>query len=304
MFLLPQMFENAAVALLLNVLVVLLVAFVAYIASRRVFEYHLKRALTSERRTGITFLRNAVKAAIAFGAALGVIYSIPPLRALAVGVFAGASILAAIIGFASQRAFSNVVSGIFIVVFRPFRIDDIIKIGGEIGTVEDITLRHTVIRALENKRIIYPNAVIDSQAIVNWTIRDERAQKFMFISIDFEADVDAAICIIQEEAAKHPDLLDQRSEEQKEAGGPLVEVPIIDLAGSMVNFRISLWARDLPTAMRMTWDLHRAIKRRFEQAKIALGRPSRVHYDAAELRSADFTLDAYKQDSSRNSGHG
>ncbi len=277
-------------AVMISIISVLLVAVLANAVARRIFDHHLRKAMTSERRTGITFLRNAVKAAILLGGLLAIIYSIPALRALAVGVFAGASVLAAFLGFASQKAFSNIVSGVFIVVFKPFRVDDIIKIRGEIGTIEDITLRHTVIRALENKRLIYPNSVIDSEPIINWTIRDEKAQKFMFISIGFEANIERAVTIIREEATKHRDLLDLRTEEEKAAGKPLVEVPVLDFQNAMINFRVPLWAKDLPTAMNLTWDVHRAVKERFDREGIPMGRPSQVIYRAAELGApADAT---------------
>ncbi|MDQ8185766.1 mechanosensitive ion channel family protein [Pelagicoccus sp. SDUM812002] len=261
-----------------NILVVLLVAIATNFTARRLFERNLRKAMNSERRTGIAFLRNAVSATIFVLGSVVIVYSIPPLRSLAVGFFAGASILAAIIGFASQKAFSNIVSGIFIVLFKPFRVDDIIKIQGEIGTIEDITLRHTVIRALENKRLIYPNSVIDTEPIINWSIRDETAQKFMFISIDFESDLKRAESIILEVAAAHKDLLDFRTEEEKAGGQPLVDVQLLDFNNSMVNFRVPLWAKDLPTAMRMTWDVQRGIKLRFQDEGIHLGRPSQVNY--------------------------
>lgn len=269
--------------ILINIVVVLTAAVIVNAVARRVFDHHLRRALTSERRTGITFLRNAVKGAILFSVVLAIIFSVPSLRSLAVGLFAGASILAAIFGFASQKAFSNIVSGVFIVLFKPFRVDDIIKIQGEIGTIEDITLRHTVIRALENKRLIYPNSVIDSEPIINWTIRDPKAQKFMFISIGFEADLERAVTIIQEEAARHPDLLDERTAEERAQGLPLVDVPVLDFANHMVKFRVPLWARDLPTAMRMTWDVHRAVKLHFDEEGIPMGRPPRVHFEGSKL---------------------
>jgi small conductance mechanosensitive channel len=271
--------------ILLNVVVVLAAAIIGNAIARRAFDHHLKRTKDSGRRTGIFFMRNAVTAVILIAATLAIIYSIPSLRSLAVGVFAGASVLAAFLGFASQKAFSNIVSGVFIVVFKPFRVDDIIKIDGQIGTIEDITLRHTVIRALENKRLIYPNSVIDSEALINWTITDKRAQKFMFISIGYEADLEAAVAIIREEATKHPDLLDERTAEEKAQGVPLVDVPVLDFQNSMINFRIPLWAKDLPTAMRLTWDVQRAIKLKFDQAGIPLGRPSQVNFEGAELRS-------------------
>lgn len=274
--------ESIPYSIAINIAVVFFVSIALYLAAKRVFDHNLRKTMNSERRTGITFLRNAVKATIFIVAGMAIIYSVPALRSLAVGFFAGASILAAIVGFASQKAFSNIVSGVFIVLFKPFRVDDIIKIGGEIGTIEDITLRHTVIRALENKRLIYPNSVIDSEPIINWSIRDEKAQKFMFISVGFEADVDRAIAIIKEEAGKHRDLLDLRSEEELKAGKELVDAPVLDFKDSMVNFRVPLWAKDLPTAMNMTWDVQLAIKRRFDAEGIPFGRPSQINYRGSE----------------------
>lgn len=279
----PSFAEYSGV--LVDIAAVLFVAAVVHAIATRLVNHRLARAQTSERRTAITFLRNGVKTSIAFVTVLAIIYSIPPVRSLAVGVFAGASILAAIIGFASQAAFSNIVSGVFIVLFKPFRVGDIVKIGGEIGTIEDITLRQTVIRALENKRLIYPNSVIDSEPIINWTIHDETAQKYMFISIDYEADLERATAIIQEEAEAHPDLLDMRSEAERDQRATLVPVQLLSLDNSMVNFRIPVWAKDLPSAMRMTWDLHRSIKLRFDREGVALGRPPRVNYAAESVRS-------------------
>lgn len=277
--------ESIPYGIVINILVVLVVAIVLNLVARRIFEHNLRKAMNSERRTGIAFLRNAVTATIFVVGSLAIVYSIPVLRSLAVGFFAGASILAAIVGFASQKAFSNIVSGIFIVLFKPFRVDDIIKIQGEIGTVEDITLRHTVIRALENKRLIYPNSVIDTEAIINWSIRDEKAQKFMFISLDFESNLERAEAIIVEVSSAHKDLLDLRTEEELAAGAPLVDLQLLDFGGSTVNYRVPLWAKDLPTAMRMTWEVQREVKRRFDKEGIHLGRPSQVNYRGEELRS-------------------
>ena len=278
----PPLPDSIDYSILINIATVVAVAGLARAVAARLFQHHLGKALTSERRTAVAFLRSAVTALIVFGAVVAIGYAIPPLRSVAVGMFAGAGILAAIVGFASQAAFSNIVSGVFIVLFKPFRVGDIVKIDGEIGTIEDITLRHTVIRALENKRLIYPNSVIDSAPIINWTIQDEKAQKYMYLSVGFEADIDEAIRIIQEEAEKHPSLMDLRTKEDREAGAPLIEAPILSLDNSMINFRIPLWAKDLPTAMRMTWDLHRSIKLRFDAAGIAMGRPPRVNYQGAE----------------------
>ena len=115
--------------------------------------------------TQFTLLKNASSALI-YIAGIGLaIYFIPSLRAMAVSLFAGAGVMALIIGFASQKAFSNIISGIFIAIFHPFRVGDIIKFSDKIGVVEDINLRHTVIRNFENKRYIIPNSIISERQL-------------------------------------------------------------------------------------------------------------------------------------------
>ncbi len=97
--------------------------------------------------TKYNFLKNAVEFIIYLVAIIVIFNSIPKLRSYGTALFAGAGVVAAIVGFASQSAFSNIVSGIFIVMFRPFRVGDRVRVGQlYTGDVEDITLRHTVIK--------------------------------------------------------------------------------------------------------------------------------------------------------------
>ncbi|MDX1630211.1 MAG: mechanosensitive ion channel, partial [Fulvivirga sp.] len=111
--------------------------------------------------TKYSFLKNAMNFIIFIIAVILIFSRIPELKQYGVGLFASAGVLAAIVGFASQSAFSNIVSGIFIVLFKPFRVGDHIELAqGSRGQVEDITLRHTVIKNYENRRIVIPNAII------------------------------------------------------------------------------------------------------------------------------------------------
>ena len=119
----------------------------------RIIKYFLKRFIDKSSKkikvdpTKYNFFKHSISAIIYILGISIAIYSIPELRAVSVSIFASAGILAVIIGFASQQAFSNIVSGIFIIIFKPFSVGNRIKISNEIGgIVEDITLRHTVIR--------------------------------------------------------------------------------------------------------------------------------------------------------------
>ncbi len=101
---------------------------------------------------------------------------LPMFQTIAHTLLTGAGILALVAGLASQQALSNITSGLFIVIFKPFRIHDRITIRDKLtGTVEDITLRHTVIRDLDNNLIIIPNAVMGNEVIINLHLGDNRS---------------------------------------------------------------------------------------------------------------------------------
>jgi len=210
--------------------------------------------------------------------AAGVIISfIPTLKAFAITLFAGAGILVALIGFAAQEAFSNIVSGVFIVMFRPFRVGDMIKVGSlQYGIVEDITLRHTVINSFENKRIIIPNSVISSDVIINDSISDDKICKWVEIGISYDSDIDLAIKIIQEEAEKHPLSIDNRTQEMIEAGEPVIEVRVIDLDEYSVNLRAYVWLNGPLEAPRVRTDINKSVKKRFDAEGVEIPFPYRT----------------------------
>ena len=106
---------------------------------------------------------------------IAIVYSIHSVNHIGKTLFAGAGIFSAILGFASQQAFSNIIGGIFLVLFKPFRIGDLIKVGTlNEGYVEDITLRHTVIKDFGNKRIVIPNLLISTETIQSLRLEYER----------------------------------------------------------------------------------------------------------------------------------
>src|SRR5690606_5853274 len=155
--------------------------------------------------TNFSFIKNSISAVLYISAFIFIFYSIPKLHSASTALFAGAGILAAIIGFASQKAFSNIISGIFILMFKPFRVGDIIDLEDtRKGMVEEITLRHTIIRDYEHRRIVIPNSIISDQSIMNSNIMDERIRKHIVFSISYDSEIDKARNIIRDEIMKHP----------------------------------------------------------------------------------------------------
>lgn len=278
-----------------QLMVVLAIIFVAIVTERilryLIHRYFRRTSLSSKLDpTKYAFSKNAVSAIIYLGATIAIFYVIPPLRSLGVTLFASAGIFAAILGFASQAAFSNIISGIFIVIFKPFRVEDIITIGSTYsGVVEDITLRHTVIRNFENRRVIIPNSIISNDVILNSSIVEEKVCVFMEMGISYDSDIDLALSIMREEAMAHPTCIDARDEEQLANNDPQVRTAVIGFGDSSVNLRAWVWAPSQPDGFQMKCDLFKSIKGRFDKAGIEIPFPYRTIVYKQDKPSQDAT---------------
>jgi small conductance mechanosensitive channel len=249
----------------------------------RILRFTIGRFVKSSSRklkvdpTKYNFLKNAVEFIVYVIAFIIIFNSIPKLKDYGTALFASAGVLAAIVGFASQSAFSNIVSGIFIVIFKPFSVGDRVRVGQLYqGDVEDITLRHTVIKDFENRRIVIPNTVISNETIINSTLEDEHICVFLELYISFTSDVDKAMTIMREEALNHPLCCDNRTAEEKEKGEQKVDVRLIGFTDSGVHLRAYIWARNPSEAFDIKCDLNKAIKHRFDKAGIEFAVPQRT----------------------------
>jgi small-conductance mechanosensitive channel len=226
--------------------------------------------------TNYLFLRHIVTAVIyVLGFAIAVA-QVPSLRTIAASMLAGAGILAVAVGFASQAALSNIISGLFIVIFKPFRVNDRLTVQTNSGIVEDITLRHTVIRNFQNERIIIPNSIISDQVLINSSIIDDHVCRFLDIGISYDSDIDLAKSIMADEVRNHPLYYDVRTEEQIEAGTPDVTVRVLGLGESSVNLRAWVWARTAADGFVLSCDLFESIKKRFDREGVEIPFPHRT----------------------------
>ncbi|MFT4524448.1 MAG: small conductance mechanosensitive channel [Bacteroidia bacterium] len=227
--------------------------------------------------TRYRFLMNAVSIVIWVMALAAIVLLIPRLKALAITMFAGAGIMVVILGLAAQQAFSNIISGIFIVIFKPFRVGDMITVGtSEMGVVEDITLRHTMIKSFENKRIIIPNSVISSETIINDSIEDTLVCKYVEIGISYDSDVAIASKILQEVALAHPLCFDHRTPVEKANGNHQIEVRLTSFGDFSVNLRAYVWCNDPMESYRMHSDINKDIHERFSAEGVEIPFPYRT----------------------------
>jgi len=221
--------------------------------------------------TRYNFFKNAVDFILFFVAVVVIFRSIPALHTAGTTLLTGAGVLAAIVGFASQAAFSNIISGFFLVIFKPFSVGDRVRIGQlYTGDVEDINLRHTTIKDFENRRVIIPNSVISNETIINSTITDEKTCMFVEVAISLSSNIDQAIKIIQAEAVRHRYYIDNRTDTEKARGEHPVMVRVMTFLDSGIHLRASVWAKDPTDGFDLKCDLNKSIKERFDAAGITL----------------------------------
>lgn len=262
-------------------ILIIIIFFLTFVVERtlryivgKAFEHHSK--LLKVDHTQFVVFKHLVSFII-YMVGIGLaIFLIPSLKAIAVSLFAGAGILAIILGFASQQAFSNIISGLFIAIFQPFRVGDIIKIGDKLGVVEDITLRHTIIRNFENRRFVIPNSKISEDTIENFNLNEDKTCRYVEFGISYGSDIGKAMKIMQEESMKHPEFMDNRSEEDKKNGQHPVTVRVLGFGDSSVNLRAWVWAKDPGAAFRLGTDLNKIIKERFDKEGIEIPFPYRT----------------------------
>src|SRR5580704_15228703 len=122
-------------------------------------------------RTTVSFLQQITTAMIWIIMLILYAHLIPALRSMGTALLAGASVASVVIGLAAQSTLGNLVAGIAITIYRPFRLGDTLQVatptGTDIGTVELISLGYTTLRAAAGHLIVLPNSSAASQVIIN-----------------------------------------------------------------------------------------------------------------------------------------
>lgn len=136
------------------------------------------------------------------------------------------------IGLALKDSLSNFASGVMLVLFRPYRVDDFVDIGGVAGNVVSISLFTTELNTVDNQKVIVPNASITSNVITNVTANPTRRVDLV-IGIGYNDDIKKAKEVIQGVLAEEKRILPEPA--------PLIAVS--ELADSSVNFVVRPWVK-------------------------------------------------------------
>jgi small-conductance mechanosensitive channel len=129
------------------------------------------------------------------------IYRIPAQGILAFGGITGIAV-----GFAAQTSFSNIISGIFLIFERSFRVGDVIRVGDVVGTVLSIDFLSVKVRTVENLFVRIPNESLIKSNVVNLT-RFTVRRLDLKVSVAYDASLRKAVEILERAADEHPMVL-------------------------------------------------------------------------------------------------
>lgn len=268
MSILIELFQNYYVKIAIRTCIILIIAYIIdKILCKRFKSDKVKKLIH------INFIKNALRGLLWIVAITSIANQFETFSNIAGTVLAGSGIAAAIIGLAAQESFANIFSGLFISIFKPFNIGDRIRIVGDdtAGFVEDITLRHTVIRTYMNVTIIIPNSVIGSSKIEN-TSYVKGASYPIEITIAYE-DINKrhrAMEIMEEVVTSHPLFYDKRTPDQISAGFKATECLCINTAESGITLKILVWTEYITDNAKVCSDCRMEIIDRFEKEGIEI----------------------------------
>jgi small conductance mechanosensitive channel len=170
------------------------------------------------------------------------------------------------IGLALQGSLANFAGGVLILMFKPFKVGDLIEAQGHIGTVKDIQIFNTLLSTGDNRRVIIPNGALSNSSMVNINQEQTRRVDLSF-GIGYGDDIDKAKSILQR-------LADEDSRVLKD---PAAMIVLAELADSSVNFKVRLWV-NTADYWGVYFCMHEAVKKAFDNEGISIPFPQQdVH---------------------------
>lgn len=134
------------------------------------------------------------------------------------------------IGLAFQGALGNFAAGIMLLIFRPYKVSDLIVVGGHMGKVDEIDLFSTTLDTPDNRRIVIPNGSIFGNTIENMSYHQNRRVEVP-VGLSYSADIDQTYEVLMRAVCAVAGVLTE----------PAPEVILLELGNSSVNWAIRAW---------------------------------------------------------------
>ncbi|QTE21630.1 mechanosensitive ion channel family protein [Polaribacter cellanae] len=204
---------------------------------------------------------------------LKIILFITVIAKLGIETASFAAILAAAglaVGLALQGSLANFAGGVLIMIFKPFKVGDLIQAQGETGVVKEIEIFTTKLTGLSNREIIIPNGSLSNGNIINFTTEGTRRVDLV-IGVSYDADIKKTKEVLTSVLTSHPKILKD----------PAPGVTVLELADSSVNFAVRPWC-NTADYWAVYFDCMENIKEALDAAGIEIPYPHNVQINKKE----------------------
>jgi len=170
------------------------------------------------------------------------------------------------VGLAMQGTLSNFSAGVMLLIFRPFKVGDVVEVAGTRGVVREIGIFATHMDTPDNVRVVISNSTVYGDKISNFTAHDIRRVD-LTVGVSYGDDLETAKQILMEVVTSHDKVL----------GDPAPQVEVVQMADSSVNFVVRPWCAT-GDYWRVYFDVTQRSKERLEAAGCSIPFPQRdVH---------------------------
>jgi small-conductance mechanosensitive channel len=191
---------------------------------------------------------------------------------LTIFAFAGGA-LAIGLGFGTQTILKNFVSGLILLFERPFRVGDVLEVGGSRGAVTEIGLRASVLQLWDGTETLIPNSTLLENNVSNWTYSSRKVRFTVTVGAAYGSDTRRVIQLLGEAADRHGLV-------EKE---PKPQAFLADFGESALNFELRFWVDVInANAAQIASDLRQMISGTFAESGIVIAFPQRdLHLNTA-----------------------
>lgn len=229
---------------------------------RSILKKMLKKAKVDE--TLISFFASVTYVAILVFIIIAALGTLGVQTASFVAVLGAAGLA---VGLALQGSLANFASGVLMIIFKPFKVNDYIEGGGSAGVVEEIGIFTTTLSSPDNKKIIVPNSKMTGDNIINFSAKNHRRVDIV-AGCGYGDNLDKAKQVLENILAGEERILKD----------PAPTVGVLELGASSVNFAVRPWVKTADY-----WDvyfkLQETIKKRFDEEGISIPFPQQdIHF--------------------------
>ena len=263
-------FKNGFIAFAIYTLVVLLITHILVKLS-----YHgLKKSVEKKHASAVSmqYLNRIIRTILYVIAFMNIISWIIPLDSVGRTLLVATSVASVVLGLAAQETFGNFIAGFFMSLSEPFEVGDfiVLKDKGISGTVRKITFRHTVLETFENTQLVIPNSVMNSAVIDNRRRNEKGYVCMLSVPVAYESDIEKVRSVINKVLSETEGVIDVRSQAQKKAGNPFVNVRVENFLDSGVEMKFPVACADYISSFAVCSSVRSSLLEEFAKENIEI----------------------------------